>query len=124
MERTYSVSIARASKELTKKEAVMYKDTTEAIRLDGATEDGSVIVDVAGWVELDVHNEKAKDGKDYKNFVILATDGTKYLTGSQSFWNSFLDIYEEMDGEDITIKIYRKPSKNYSGKSYLTCSLM
>ena len=52
-------------------------------------------------------------------------DGTKYVTGSSSFWSSFEEIYTEMEGEDEEwgVRVYRSPSKNYTGKDFITCSI-
>ncbi len=72
-----------------------------------------------------LHNEKS-DNKDYINFIVVDKDGEKYVTGSQSFISSFTDIVDEMleAGEtDITIEVYRKESKNYKGKDFITCSI-
>ena len=41
-------------------------------------------------------NEKSDTNKDYNNYMIVDKDGTKYITGSPSFWDSFNEIYEEM----------------------------
>lgn len=120
----YSVKIAETSKELTAKERIRIKDTTDAVKLDEATHDGAIIINPAMYAVLDVHNEKS-DNVDYKNYIIVDIDGTKYVTGSASFWSSFMNIYEEMDGEqeEWGIKVYRAPSKNYKGKDFITCSI-
>ena len=121
----YNVELIAASKELTKRETVILKDTSDAVRLDMATAEGDLLIDVAMWAELSIHNEKSRDGnKDYPNFVIVSTDGTKYVTGSANFWQSFRQIMDDMEGEEVTIKIFRRPSKNYAGKSFLSCALV
>ncbi len=124
MERGYSVSINQASKELTKQEKIKFKDTTDCVRLDEATKNGEVIINPDFYAVLDVHNEKAQSDKDYRQYVIVDCDGTKYLTGSQNLFDTFLDIFNEMDGEAFQLKIYRLPSRNFKGKDFLTCSLI
>ena len=121
----YSVKIEFASKELTAKERVMLKDTTNAVSLDEATQGAPLVIDPAYYVTLMVHNEKAED-KDYKKHVIVDKAGTKYVTGSESFITSFVDIMDEMEGtdEEFQIQVYRMPSKNYKGKEFLTCSIL
>jgi len=124
----YSVTISEVSKELTAKQRVMLKDTGDAIRLDEATRnDESVIVDVDYYAVLNVHNEKADD-PDYLNFIIVDKNGQKYVTGSNTLINTFISIAEEMkdlpEDESFTVKIYARPSKNYNGKSFITCSLV
>ena len=121
----FEVAIKESSKELSAKERIMYKDTSDAIRLDEATLSGEVVIDVAGYVVLDVHNEKSED-KDYNQYLIIGKDGTKYVTGSESMFSSFINIYNEMKNEDeeYSIKVFRLPSKNFKGKDFLTCTII
>ena len=59
------------------------------------------------------------------NYIIQAADGTKYRTGSDSFWRTFMALWEDLEGEEgWEIKCYRLPSKNRPGKDFLTCSLV
>lgn len=120
----YSVSITTASKELSAKERIQLKDTTSAIKLDEITQTEAIILHPAMYAELDIHNEMS-DNKDYKNYIVVDVDGTKYVTGSASFWTSFMDIASEMENEteEWAIKVYRMPSKNYKGKEFITCSI-
>jgi len=123
----FSAKIVSTSKELTPKERIKIKDLTNAIGLDGAvTDDVPLMITPVLWAELEIHNEKSKD-KDYKKYILVDGAGTKYATGSESFWSAFKSIVSELAecGEDdgFTIEVYRLPSKNYSGKSFLTCSL-
>lgn len=123
----YRATISKASFELSPKEKVMYKDTSDCVKLDEVTQyaEGDVYIDVKGYVILDVHNEKS-DNVDYKVYLIIDKDGTKYVTGSQNFFNSFMAIFEEMEGveEEWKLKVLRKESKNYKGKEFLTCTLV
>lgn len=126
----YKASIAFVSKEISARERIMFKDTTNAIKLDEATKEaeGSVIIDVAYYGELSIHNEKS-DSQDYSNYIVVDVDGQKYVTGSDSFWRAFTDIVDELAecGENIEgakINVYRHDSKNYAGKQFLSCSLV
>ena len=105
----YSVKITYCSKELSARDRVAIKDTTNAVPLDDATK--------AGYITID---------KDYDKYIIVAKDGTKYVTGSPSFMSAMEEIVEEMadSGEDYKIEVYRMPSKNYKGKEFLTCSIV
>lgn len=124
----YSVKVVDSSKELTKKEQVMFKDLSDALNLSEFIDehDGAVMIDVESWVELAVHNEKAKDGqnKDYANYVVVDKNGTRYYTGSESFWSSFNDIWCDMNDstEEWSLKVYKKQSKGK--KDFITCSVM
>lgn len=121
----YSVQILSTSKELSAKERIQLKDTTDAIKLDKATQTAEVIINVEMFAELLVHNDKADD-KEYNTYVLVDKDGTRYTTGSPSFWSSFKNIYEEMKDESVAweLKVYRMPSKNREGKDFLTCSVI
>lgn len=124
----YSVKVVDSSRELTKKEQVMFKDLSDAINLSEFIDEhgGSVMIDVDSYVELAIHNEKAKDGQntDYSNYEIVDKNGTCYYTGSESFWSSFKDIWDEMNesNEDWGLKVYKKQSKGK--KDFITCSVM
>lgn len=126
----YSVNVVSTSKDLSPKEKVMIKDTTDCVRMDEATQESAVIIDVDYWAELSVHNEKAED-KDYANYVVVDKNGTRYVTGSTSFWNTFMNIWDEMcdlegdeKSEPWSLKVYRRDSKNRAGKQFITCSVM
>lgn len=122
----YKATISFCSKELDARERIRTKDVSDAIKLDSATQDvPSIDIDVDYYAILDIHNEKS-DSTDYKNYIVIAKDGTKYVTGSESFYKAFIDIVEELSDDgitDFTIKVYRHDSKNYAGKQFITCSL-
>lgn len=124
----YSVKILEASRQLTAKERILLKDTSDAIKLDAYTsEHGELIFIPSFYAILSVHNEKSSK-PDYEKYIIVDVDGNKYTTGSAAFWTTFKDIVDEMneegDGEEYAIKAYRLPSKNYAGKDFLTCSIV
>ena len=125
----YKASIKEASRELNAKERIMLKDTKNVIRLDRHIKDDEpASFTVVDWVLLDIHNDKS-DNPDYHMFIFTDQNGTKYGTGSNSFINSFMEIYGELkESEDENIEwgllIYKVPSKNYSGKCFLTCSVI
>ena len=120
----YSASIKESSRELSAKERIMPKDTTSAVKLDQATQVEDIHISVDSYAILNIHNDKATP-TDYENYIILDKNGTKYVTGSQSFWNAFMDIFTEMENEseEWSIRVYRHPSKNYSGKDFITCAI-
>lgn len=129
MRTEYSVNIVECTKELSVKEKIMLKDFGNAVALDRATaeSDSPIVVEVDYFARMEVHNEKSRQDKDYQKIVICDTAGNKYITGSDSLYNSLCDIYEELfsAGENgpFTVEIYGKPSANYVGKTFLTCSL-
>lgn len=124
----YSVKIRETSKELSAKERIAIKDTSNAISIDEVTAtEGSIVIQYDFHVILDVHNEKS-DNKDYTKIVVMDKGGTKYVTGSESFRTALSDIVDEMvdagEGDNITIQVYRKDSKNYKGKQFITASIV
>lgn len=130
MREEYSANIVESSIEMTKKEKIAFKDLSDAYSLDQViTDQDDRTIGVKGYVVVEVHNEKS-DNKDYTKYVILDDNGNKYVTGSDAFFASFKDIWDEMADEngqpeeDFEIRIYKKPSKNYSGKNFLTCSIV
>lgn len=124
----YKVEIAHSTKELTVREKIRIKDLSNTIQLDDATQqEGNIVIDFDYYVILKVHNEFSKDDKDYNKYVIVDKSGNKFVTGSESFMTSLEGIVDEMAdaGEtDFEIEVYRKDSKNYTGKQFLTCTIV
>lgn len=123
----YEVTINETSKTLTAREKIKLKDLTICKQLDQLTaEDDVVIIDVDFFVVMDVHNEKARE-TDYKKIVVVDRAGSRYITGSDSFLRSLRSIADDLaeagELDDFKIRVYRKPSKNFQGKDFLTCSL-
>ena len=122
----FSVSIRECSTELTARERIKLKDTTNAIKLDeAASGETPLVIRPAAYAVLDIHNEKS-DNKDYPNYIVMDDEGNKYVTGSESFWTSFKEIFDEMQNENeaYEIEVYKVDSKNYKGKQFLTCSIV
>lgn len=124
----YSAKVIEASKELSAKEKVMYKDTSDCIKFDMAIDsspDGYIIVKPVAYVVVQIHNEKAKPNKDYNNYIVIDESGERFVTGSQSFWSTFSDIFADMQDctEDWGIKVYKKDSKNNTNP-FITCSVV
>lgn len=126
----YSVEIIEASRELSAREKIALKDLGKAASLDSELKDeyDSVVITPVGYVVLNVHNEHSKNEKDYKKYVLLDKGGEKFVTGSTSLFDSFMPIFSEMSkdapDEEYNIEVYKRPSKNYSGKYFLSCSII
>lgn len=122
----YSVKVVECTKDLTAKERVKIKDTTNAIKLDEATQGGAIVIAYDYHAVLAIHNEKL-DAPDYRQCVVVDTAGNKYVTGSESFFTAMTEIVDEMTaaGEtDYELEVYRMDSKNYKGKQFITCSIV
>lgn len=125
----YTTTIIESSMELTPKERVKMKDTSNCLKLDEIVPASGeeFIVTPAGFVVLRVENpNNTKGNTEYEVFVLVDTQGTKYVTGSESFMDAFLEIFNELKDEtdSYEIAIYRRPSKNFSGKTFITCSVV
>lgn len=122
----YSVEIVSCTKEnLTGKERIQLKDMSDTVKLDRATRDSEILIDVDFYAVANIHNESSDD-KDYQTYIIVSKDGTRYTTGSNTFWSAFLNIFNEMvdTDEEWKLKVYQLPSKNREGKSFITCSIV
>lgn len=127
--RGYSAEITEVvGLDLTKKQIVAITTSDTSLPLDAYVEEHGEfeIENISGYVKVQIHNEQAKgEDKDYAKYIILTDDGESYSTGSESFMNTFINIFENMEGEDDWgIKVLRKPSKNFSGKYFLTCAVI
>ena len=127
----YTTTIREASRELSAKERVMFKDMANASSLvdlvSAQREIGEkAIIDVADFAVIDVHNPKAQDNTDYTIYLVIDKNDNKFYTSSEAFWSAFSNIYAEMKGSDEEwgIEAVLIPSKNYKGKEILTCSLV
>lgn len=121
----YSVNIKETSKELSKRERIALKDTTAMNSIDAISQiESNLTLDVEYYAILEIHNDKAKDNTDYENLVIHDTNGEFYYTGSKSFIKSFINIATEMGDEEFGIRVYRKPSKNYANKEFISCTIV
>ncbi|UWH91915.1 MAG: hypothetical protein [Bacteriophage sp.] len=124
----YTTSITESSKELSTREKIKLKDLTSAIAIDKVVEpEKPLVIAPDFYARIGIHNEKLPENEqDYKTMVIVDKSGTKYYTGSDSAISSFVDIFDEMidTAEPFEIEFYKKESKNYSGKHFITCSLV
>ena len=125
----YSAKVSFTSKEVSARERIKLKDTGNYTRLDEATQIEDVTIDLDYYAIVDVHNEKAQSGdKDYQQVITVDKNGTYYSTGSTSYLNALENIMSELvvegDSGEISIRVYRRPSKNRTGKDFITCSLV
>lgn len=129
----YKSEITFASKELTKREKVMLSDVSSATKFDEVLKgvDETFDIEPVAYAVVSIENDKAKGEKQYEVIVILDAAGNKFVTGSQSFREAFIGIWEQMtdngviaEGDEFSIRVYKRPSKNYSGKAFISCALI
>lgn len=123
--RLYSVEILECPKDLTPKQRIGIKDTSNAIPLDEILKDGGEFKIAPDWYAvLQVTNEKSET-KIYNKYIVVDKNGSKYMTGSETFFNAFIDIFNEMGDEfEYEISCFKLDSKNYKGKQFITCSIV
>lgn len=112
--------------ELTAKERIMFKDFSNMIPLNEECDESAFIIKPVCCAKVEVHNEKSEN-KDYSVYVVKDENGALYYTSSETFYRSYTDLLEELETDGITdfeIKVYKKESKNYKGKGFITCSLI
>lgn len=120
----YKVTIVSSTRELTKREQVKYKELADAKSLDELSQEiENPIIKVKDLIQLEIHNE-ASENKDYTACVIVDKDDIIYNTSSPSFIEKAFDIYNDLEGDDVDLKIIRKESKNFKGKQFITCTLV
>lgn len=131
MRTDYNTKIVSSSRELSTKERIVLKDFNDCIGLDTVVDnENGVILDPDVIVEVQVHNERARDDKDYTTIIILDKNGTKYSTSSNSLRDSISDIMDELkdltddEKSELKIKVFKKPSKNYQGKYFMTATVI
>lgn len=124
----YTSAVNEGSKEFTVREKIKLKDLTSAIAIDKVVEpEKPLVIAPDFYAYLSIHNEKLPEKEqDYETMVIVDKSGTKYYTGSDSAISSFVDIFGDMSetGEPFEIEFYKRESKNYSGKHFITCKLV
>lgn len=121
----YSSEIRESWKPLSGKEKVRYKDLTASKKLDElVTEGESLKIDLANYILLGVHNPTA-DNPDYNVVIVVDKNGESYYTSSDTFYRALTDIIESMDGETEPwgIEVVKRPSTNYKGKFFITCTV-
>ena len=119
----YEVKIIDSSKELTARDRIKFKDVSSTQSLDRVVgTDDTLVIKPVNYVVLAVHNDKS-DNKDHTKYIIEDENGVLYSTGSESFFESFMNIHTEMNGEDYNLVVYKRESKNYSGKHFLSCTI-
>lgn len=121
----YKSEITFCTRELSVKEKIMYKDTSDCVTMDSVvTEENALLLDLDLVIVVHIENDKS-ESKEYDKYIYVDKNGDKYTSGSESLFRQFYNIYTELDGTDekVTWKIFKKHSKNYNG-CFLTCTII
>ena len=124
----YKTEINYSFKELSPKEKIKMKTSNDFQSLDTLLDDAgqSIQLVVDNFVALNVHNDNS-ESKDYTKYIVIDDKGEKYSTGSESFFTTLSMIVDEMkaiDEGNFEIRVFKKPSKNYQGRGFITCELV
>ena len=134
--REYEVTITGSSLEKIRgTERLRYTNFAGMVQLDDIIYDEGekTALDITGYVECHVHNDKS-DTPEYDKLVLIAKDGELYLTGSDSFKRGFIEIFEALTDDFVEdgiapqdrvypILAFKAPSKNIKGKTFLCCAV-
>ena len=128
-ERNFETTVEFISKEdLSPKEKVMLKDVSGCEKFDTLCQADSVIVNVAWYAILNIRNDAAQDRQEYQSIIVVDKDGTRYITGSDSFISQFEDIYEDLESvgalDQMTVEVFTRESNKRPGKYFITCRLV
>lgn len=121
----YTSVIRESYKPLTGKEKVRFKDLTASKKLDElVSESDSLRIALDNYILLDVHNPSA-DNPDYTVVIIIDKNGDSYYTSSDTFYRQLTSLVEEMkdETEEWGIEVVKRPSSNYKGKFFITCTV-
>lgn len=120
----YKATIKESSKQLSARERIKYRDEANVISIDelmNMEEEVIITPDFYLVVQIETDEVKNHDGVlDYEKIVVVDKSGKAYSSGSQSLRESFVDIFEEMSGEDeeYQVQFIAIESKNYKDKSF------
>ena len=129
---TYESTITFTTRELNPIEKIKLKDLTATVALDDelkSVPDHKLTFVPELVVVVSVHNPKAKSNTDYDTLVFTDSEtGVRYRTSSNSFKAAVLDIVGELiaegiDPHTVLLVAYTRPSKNFTGKDFLTCAI-
>ena len=130
----YKAVVKESVKGLTAREKIAIKALNDVTELnDLVTPEQAIMINLDNVVTVQVHNEKSNN-QDYNKYVYIDKDGTKYVSGSEPLYTTVKGILSDIedaiaDGEmdeteDITIKVMKKESANYTGQMFLTAELI
>lgn len=129
-ERVYTADVTSSLKELTARQRIAVKDFSSAEKLNDiiTSDNPHFVIDVDNIIKVSVHNEQSKGNSDYDVVIIIAKDGTKYRTGSETAYTSALDIYRELEAANeldvgFMLDFYKVKSNNFDG-DFIKCNLI
>lgn len=127
MEREYQAKVvAVIGKELTKKEMFSVSRFSRCKDVASLLSEQEVIVKEVQTVAIvEVHNEKSEN-TDYKKMVVIGSDGSRYVTGSETAMREMMDIMDYMAEYDeaFDVQFVTRPSNNFKDRDFITVELL
>ena len=126
----YDIKIIESSRDFTAREKLLICHTETAKKIDEAikTTEDSLIITPVDYALIEIHNDKFEEAnkKDYEQIIIIDDNGERFVTGSMSFIENFMNIFFTMKDEDekYQVKIYKRDSKNFKDKQFITCEIV
>lgn len=125
--KAYKAEVIDSHKELTARERIQMKEFSDSIRVTDLIANSEYpVITVCGYAAVHVTNDAAEDPKerDYTKYQFIDSDGIKYSTSSASLYEAVTDIYNELEGQDVTVRFCSKQSRNFKGGEFLTAVLV
>lgn len=125
----YKAKVAGSWKELSVKEKIAFKETDGFIKLDEVvTPDDDLVITLKNYIIVAVENPKAEQ-TNYNQYILVTEEGEIYVTSSDTFDSSISDKLDEIadagdEMGDWKLRIYKRESKNFKGKYFLTCAII
>lgn len=134
--RDYTVTVINSSFEkLRGIDKLRYTNFSAMRQMDELVpEDGTkVALEIVGFVQSHIHNGQCENS-EYDKMVLIGKDGELYVTGSDSFATSFIEIHDALTADFIDDDIpmnervypiiaFKVPSNNIKGKTFLCCGV-
>ena len=113
-----------SSRELSAKERIKVKQKAGCIQLNNAVSVDNLVITPDFWAVVRIESDKAEE--PYLNYIVADVDGTMYTTGSESFWNAFKEIWDEMstESEPWMVQVFKADSANRDGQKFITCTVL
>ena len=112
----YKAKVVKATKEVSAREKIRLKNFSDFIQLDEATENDSALIDIDYVATVHVENDKS-DNPEYYKQVYIDKNGQGYVSGSETLFRQFEDIYEEMKNEGLESRCTKHHLKTLKGKA-------
>jgi len=116
----YKVTISETNNDkMSARERIKIKDTHSMLKLDELVKEDEEVIFTPMYYAI-IHIQT--DDEEYEKYVVVDNDGKYYSTSSNIWFDSFINIDEEMRVEgEYELCTYKGVSRN--GNTFLTCTV-